>query len=119
MAKEKVKNYTEDMVATMTEMYTGVDNKAEVKAISKAIDRTEGSVRAKLSNMALYVTKEKAKAKTRVTKATTVADISKAIGGGLTILEQDGLLKSTSAPLVKILAALTPDEVEEEESEEE
>jgi len=107
MAKEKKVNYTDEMVATMTEMYTGVDNKAEVKAISKAIDKSEGSVRSKLSNMKLYVTAEKVEAKTKgQTKADVVAAIATRVGG-LTDQEQEGLIKATASPLGKILDALT------------
>jgi len=107
MAKvTKAANYSEAQITSMTAAYKGVDNKKEVAMIAADLGKSVASVRAKLSSLGLYKTAEAAKAGKSTKKADIVAAIA-ATGIKLSEAEQEGLTKSTSAPLEKILAALT------------
>ena len=106
MSKVKAVNYSVDQIATMSAMYTGEDNIAEVRAIASAIDKPVNSVRAKLSSMGVYVRAEAVKTVsnkvTKEVKATQIAgfvDLSEA--------ETLSLSKTTGAVLDKLLARLT------------
>lgn len=101
----KTVNYTDEMVKTITEGYTGTDNKAEVPILATAINRSEASVRSKLGNMGLYIKDEKPATSKAGTKAEVVAAIAEVIN--LTEVEREGLAKATAVPLNAILAALT------------
>jgi hypothetical protein len=102
----KAANYTEAQIATLTSSYKGVDNKKEVAMIAAEVGKSVASVRAKLSSLGLYKTAEAAKSAKSVKKVDIVAAI-KATGVKLSEAEMEGLTKATSAPLEKILAALT------------
>ena len=119
MTKEKVKNYTDEMVATMEAMYTGADNKAEVKAIAAAIDKTESSVRSKLGSLGRYVTEIKVSKTKGKTKSAIATEIGGLVPEGFTDLEIEGLVKATAGPLAKILDALTVNAAPAEETSEE
>lgn len=106
MAKVKAVNYTEAQIATMREMYQGVDNKAEVTAIATATGKTAASVRAKLAHLGLYKADKPAKATDeRITKRS----LAEAVGEELGLLEAevDGLEKAPKSALEKILASLS------------
>jgi len=102
----KAVNYTQEMVDTMSTMYTGKDNVNDVKAIATKLGKTAGSVRAKLAQLGLYEIAEKAKSGKRVGKK---ADLCAQIGkiANLKEAEREGLEKATAAPLEKILKMLT------------
>ena len=102
----KAVNYSETQIATLTASYKGVDNKKEVAMIAADLGKSAASVRAKLSSLGLYKTAEAAKATKSVKKLDIVSAI-KASGVELSEAEMEGLTKATSAPLAKILAALT------------
>jgi hypothetical protein len=113
----KAPNYTPEMTAILHNMYKGVDNVAEVKAIAAVVDRSENSVRAKLNTEKLYKKAVVVKAASgRVTKAAKVAGIGEILG--FTDADEEGLMKSTALPLEKILAALQAAAKAEAESEE-
>ena len=69
MAKEKTVNYTDDMVATIVEMYEQGGN-AAIPAIAEKVARGERSVRAKLASLGVYV-KDVASVKATVDKGPT------------------------------------------------
>ena len=102
----KAANYSEAQIVSLTAAYKGVDNKKEVAMIAADIGKSAASVRAKLSSLGLYKTAEASKATKSVKKLDIVAAIA-ASGIELSEAEKEGLTKATSAPLVKILAALT------------
>jgi len=106
MAKEKVKNYSDADIAVLKSGYTGLDNKAEVAKLAAELGKTPQSVRAKLSNMGVYVKEEKESAKADRTNKTAIAEsIGAAVG--LKEHEIEGLAKATKSALEKVLAALT------------
>jgi len=101
----KAVNYTDEQVARMKELYTGADNKAEVDAIARELGKTPQSVRAKLSNLGVYVKAEADKAEDgRVTKRSIAERIGELVG--LKEHEVEGLEKATKSALDKVLANL-------------
>lgn len=106
MAKEKAVNYTAEQVEVLKSSYTGADNSGEVKALAEKLGKTPASVRAKLANLGLYKSEEKAEEKSdRVTKLV----IAEAIGEKIALLEHEveGLAKAPKAALDKVLKALS------------
>jgi hypothetical protein len=107
MTTKKAANYTEEVLTTMREMYTGKDNKVEVPAIAAKIGKPVASVRAKLASLGLYHKEAvAASTSTRTKKSDLVAGIVK-MGVPLSDAESEGLEKSTASALDKILATLT------------
>jgi len=103
--KEKAKNYSDAEVAALRSGYTGADNKAEVSKLAAQLGKTPQSVRAKLSNMGIYVKEEAVKAE----KGANKMALAEAIGSevGLKEHEVEGLAKATKSALEKVLSALT------------
>jgi hypothetical protein len=101
----KTVNYTEAQVAELTAGYTGSDNKSEVAVLAAKIGKTPASVRAKLSQMGIYVkTEAEAEKSERVTKRDIVDSIAQVVS--LTEAEVEGLEKATKSALEKVLANL-------------
>jgi hypothetical protein len=107
MAKIVKVNYTPEQISTMTAMYSGQDNVAEVKAIADAISKNPNSVRAKLSSLGVYVKAEavKSTATAKTTKAVKAAQIGEIIGANE--VEREAISKTTNAVLDKLLTRLT------------
>ena len=105
--KIAVANYSETQIATMSAMYTGADNVAEVKAIATEIDKPVNSVRAKLASMGIYIKAEPAAkvGSTKIKKEVKAQQIGAITG--MTVPEQEALGKTTGAVLDKLLARLT------------
>lgn len=105
--KVKAVNYTEAQMAVLSSGYTGGDNKAEVAALASELNRSAGSIRAKLANMGLYQKAEAVKAAStaKTTKAVKAAQVGKICG--FTPVEMEAASKTTNAVLDKILARLT------------
>jgi ribosomal protein S4 len=99
-------SYTDKEIETITELYTGQDNAAELKVIAETLGKTEPSVRAKLSSMGLYI---KSAQKTAKKKGVKKEDLTKQIAPMLKLneIEEEALGKTTVAVLEKILARLT------------
>lgn len=112
--KAKAVNYTDEQVATMTSMYKGVDNKAEVQAIADAIGKSPSSVVSKLGQLKVYIKATKTVVGKGRNKDAIAADI--ASYANLTELETEGLTKATKGALVKVLDTLAEmsDEAETE-----
>jgi hypothetical protein len=99
-------NYTPAQIDAMTAAYVGKDNKAEVAKIAADLGKSPASVRAKLSQLGVYKTAEKASASVSTTNKLAIAtEIAKE--AALTEAEIEGLAKSTKSALEKVLAALT------------
>lgn len=103
--KAKIANYSEAQIATITAMYTGADNKAEVKEIAEAVGKTVFSVRAKLSTMGIYKVAEKAEKRATATKQTKAELIGKELD--FNEVEVEALTKTTVSVIDKILNRLT------------
>ena len=94
-------NYTDEQVQTLRDNYVGADNTTELPQLAEQVGKSVPSVRAKLSQMGLYVTPEKAEAGThRETKADKAAEIAGIIE--LNEPETEALAKTTNAVLDKI-----------------
>lgn len=107
MKTVKATNYTESDVRTMGELYTGEDNIGEVREIAATLGKSQNSVRAKLSNLGIYVKAEavataKSTKVTKITKATQIANLA-----DLSEVETVALANTTGAVLDKLLARLT------------
>lgn len=80
-------NYTDDMIATLREGYDPKDSENSVKELAEKVDRTVPSVRQKLVELNLYVAKEKASKKGRVTKEMLVKAVGVELGIAVPSLE--------------------------------
>lgn len=105
--KIAVANYSDVQVSTMTSMYTGSDNIAEVRAIATAIDKPVNSVRAKLASLGVYIKAEPTAkvGSTKIKKEVKAQQIGELTG--MSELEREALGKTTGAVLDKLLARLT------------
>jgi len=82
---EKKANYTDEMVATISEVYMaqcGIDGtdetrKAAMESLAESCDKTVASIRAKLSHLGIYI--PLAKAEKSATKRTTKAELVQSI----------------------------------------
>lgn len=107
MPKVTKVNYSVDQIATMKAMYSGDNSKIALTLIAEKVGKTVPSVRAKMSAEGFYKPNEKVVTEsTRIKKSDTVSVIAGLVGG-LSEADQDGLSKSTAAPLAKIVLALT------------
>ena len=105
----KTVNYSAEAVATMSKMYTEATggNAAVVAKIATTINKSQASVRAKLSNLGLYksestYTAHSAVKNTKQSIAESIASMT-----NLSEVEIEGLAKATKSPLQKILQQLT------------
>ena len=97
------RNYTDEMVARMEEVYSANPTRATAEALAEEMDKPVRSVIAKLSNMGIY------KAQARVTKSGVpvvrkeeiVAQIQATVG-----VEVPTLAKATKQDLQILLTAL-------------
>ena len=97
------KNYTDDMVERMEQVYSAEPTRATAEALAEEFDKPVRSVIAKLSSMGIY------KAQARMTKTGApvirkdeiVAQIQEQVG-----VEVPTLSKATKQDLQKLLAAL-------------
>jgi hypothetical protein len=106
---EKTPNYTEEMEAVLRDMYDPEADEetrdAQVAQIADEVGRSAASVRAKLTNMKLYVPKAKAPAgKNTVRKADLVAEIASKLGADEDVL--GSLEKANKNALSLVLKAL-------------
>ena len=103
MADAQVKNYTDEMVATMVDQYSAESTKATVEALASTFGKSTRSIIAKLSREGVYV------AQPRTTKAGTpivrkgdiVAEIAQLLG----VHESDTmstLVKASKADLLTL-----------------
>jgi hypothetical protein len=104
MVEQPSKNYTEDMIATMTEAYTANPTRATVNELAEDFGKTVRSVIAKLSAIGIY---QKPVATTKrgepvVKKEVFVAQIQDALG-----VEVPSMEKMTKSDLQVLVAAIT------------
>ena len=103
MTTETAVNYTEEMVATLTQRYTDNPTTETVNALAVEMGKTSRSVVAKLSNLGIYVAKGKT-TKTGaavVRKSDLVAQINDALGTEVETLE-----KASKADLESLVASI-------------
>ena len=121
----KAANYSPEQVACLKDNYVkGADNKTQLSRIAAMpvmAGKTVNSIRAKASSMGIFQKNEgTATTSTRTKKTDIIVNIVNA-GVPLTETEQEGLAKSTTNALNKVLERLTvlttPVEVEGEEVE--
>ena len=99
-------NYTEDMVASMTEQYEAEPTMATVEALAAQFSKPKRSIISKLSNIGIYVPASKGKTKTGapvVRKDDLVEQIQNALG---THLSLPSLSKATKNDLHTLLAII-------------
>ena len=82
MADAQVKNYTDEMVATMVDQYSAEPTKATVEALASTFGKSTRSIIAKLSREGVYVAQPRTtKAGTAIVrKADIVAEIAQLLG---------------------------------------
>ena len=93
-------NYTDEMVATATEMYTELGNDG-MDAIAEAIGRSVRSVRSKLVREGVYVAPEKPEPKPKdegPTKGEMLTELA-----GLVDFSVDGLAGATKAAIANVI----------------
>lgn len=75
-------NYSEDMIATMTERYTANPNRATVDALAEEFDKTARSVISKLSTLGIYQKAERVtkRGEPIIKKEVYIAQIQEALG---------------------------------------
>ena len=98
------KNYTDEMVAQMTEAYTANPTRETVDALAKKLGKSVRSIIAKLSREGVYVAQPKV-TKTGepvVRKAELVAQIQELTGGNFPTL-----VKASKADLQNLIEALS------------
>ena len=110
MPEATVKNYSDEAVARLHEVYDGTADEAErdaqVQELSVELAKCTRSIRAKLTREGIYVPKAKAPAgKAVVRKAELVTAIAKAMGADEDVI--GSLEKATKVALTKVLNALT------------
>lgn len=95
-------NYTEDMVASMTEQYEAEPTMATVEALAAQFNKPKRSIISKLSNIGIYVPASKGKTKTGapvVRKDELVAQIKASLGTN----QLDSLAKASKADLESLV----------------
>ncbi len=107
--KERTVNYTSEMVARLHEVYDGGDNEdarvGAVDKLSKELNRSPASIRAKLTREGVYVPKAKVeKGKAGPTKAVLVTAIAKLLEVPEDVV--GSLEKANKNTLARILVAL-------------
>jgi len=105
MADATVKNYTDEMVATMVDQYSASPTKATVEALAATFSKSTRSIIAKLSREGVYVAQPKTtKAGDPVVrKADIVADIASVLG---VELEAPTLVKASKIDLLMLKEAV-------------
>ena len=75
-------NYSEEMIATMTERYTANPNRATVDALAEQFDKTARSVISKLSTLGIYQKAERVtkRGEPIIKKEVYIAQIQDALG---------------------------------------
>ena len=105
MADAQVKNYTDEMVATMVDQYTASPTKATVEALAATFSKSTRSIIAKLSREGVYVAQPKTtKSGTPIVrKADIVARIQAQLG---VELEAPTLVKASKLDLLMLEDAI-------------
>ena len=105
MADAQVKNYTDEMVATMVDQYSASPTKATVEALAETFGKSTRSIIAKLSREGVYVAQPKVtKAGAPIVrKADIVADIASVLG---VELEAPTLVKASKIDLLMLKEAV-------------
>ena len=105
MADAQVKNYTDEMVATMVDQYSASPTKATVEALAETFGKSTRSIIAKLSREGVYVAQPKVtKAGAPIVrKADIVADIASVLG---VELEAPTLVKASKVDLLMLKEAV-------------
>jgi hypothetical protein len=101
---EKAKNYTEEMVAEMTKLYTANPNRETVDVLAKQFGKTVRSIIAKLSREGVYVAQPRItkSGEPVVRKAELVAQINTHLGK-----EFPTLVKASKADLQNLIDHLS------------
>ena len=96
-------NYTEDMIATMTERYTANPNRATVDALAEEFDKTARSVISKLSTLGIYQKAERVtkRGEPIIKKEVYIAQIQEALG--IELASFDKMTKSDLQDLADML----------------
>ena len=105
MADAQVKNYTDEMVATMVDQYTASPTKATVEALAATFSKSTRSIIAKLSREGVYVAQPKTTKSGApiVRKADIVARIQAQLG---VELEAPTLVKASKLDLLMLEDAI-------------
>jgi|TARA_Y100001938_G_scaffold136551_1_gene199600 Zn-dependent M32 family carboxypeptidase len=105
MAEAQVKNYTDEMVATMIDQYTATPTRATVDALADEFGKTARSIIAKLSREGVYVAQPKTtKSGTPIVRK---AEIVARIAGQLGVeLEAPSLVKASKLDLLMLEDAI-------------
>tara|TARA_R100000234_G_scaffold83959_1_gene53272 strand:- start:755 stop:1132 length:378 start_codon:yes stop_codon:yes gene_type:complete len=105
MADAQVKNYTDEMVATMVDQYSASPTKATVEALAETFGKSTRSIIAKLSREGVYVAQPKTtKSGTPIVrKADIVARIQAQLG---VELEAPTLVKASKLDLLMLEDAI-------------
>lgn len=96
-------NYSEDMIATMTERYTANPNRATVDALAQEFDKTARSVISKLSTLGIYQKAERVtkRGEPIIKKEVYIAQIQEALG--IELASFDKMTKSDLQDLADML----------------
>ena len=96
-------NYSEDMIATMTERYTANPNRATVDALAEEFDKTARSVISKLSTLGIYQKAERVtkRGEPIIKKEVYIAQIQEALG--IELASFDKMTKSDLQDLADML----------------
>lgn len=105
MADAQVKNYTDEMVATMVDQYSASPTKATVEALAETFGKSTRSIIAKLSREGVYVAQPKTTKSGApiVRKADIVARIQAQLG---VELEAPTLVKASKLDLLMLEDAI-------------
>jgi hypothetical protein len=96
-------NYSEEMIATMTERYTANPNRATVDALAEEFDKTARSVISKLSTLGIYQKAERVtkRGEPIIKKEVYIAQIQDALG--VELASFDKMTKSDLQNLADLL----------------
>lgn len=96
-------NYSEEMIATMTERYTANPNRATVDALAEEFDKTARSVISKLSTLGIYQKAERVtkRGEPIIKKEVYIAQIQEALG--IELASFDKMTKSDLQNLADML----------------
>ena len=96
-------NYSEEMIATMTERYTANPNRATVDALAEEFDKTARSVISKLSTLGIYQKAERVtkRGEPIIKKEVYIAQIQEALG--IELASFDKMTKSDLQDLADML----------------
>ena len=105
MADAQVKNYTDEMVATMVDQYSASPTRATVEALAETFGKSTRSIIAKLSREGVYVAQPKTTKSGNpiVRKAEIVARIAGQLG---VELEAPSLVKASKLDLLMLEDAI-------------